>query len=136
MKIIAKFIEWLDITITERRMWWRFITNQKKYEKSKMWIGEGERQLTSQVYGQVLQFVRQTVNLSPRPYGKGSYSLKIAAVWEEEEKDLVDTWQTEFLYQGREAIYTQLRERMENWRRPPDAIMAGVLPYGSLAEGL
>jgi hypothetical protein len=131
MGLIRRFAHWLEVARVERQMRRRYKARPDDYARTRQWFNVGRDVAPADAYEQLLQFVRQTVALSPRPYGEGAYGLVLAAIWQGAGKD--DRWETTFTYAERQAVYEQVTSKMANWSPPPLAMMVGVLPYGALA---
>lgn len=122
--LVSRWLEFL--------MWWRHKTQARQYVVQKMWFNL-DRDISAQdAYDQAVRFVRHTINISPRPYGRGAYGLVLAAAWDGDRRD---RWEVDFKYFQREGVYEQLAARMAEWSPHPLCIGIFILPYGSLALG-
>lgn len=117
---------WLQLT-----MWLRYRSG--RYELTQQWHNIGCDTEPKLAYAGVKSFVQETVAVSPRPYGQGSFGLVLAAIWPEPGRE--DRMEITFDYAGRQSAYVQICDRMQSWDPHPLAIMVGVLPYGALATG-
>jgi hypothetical protein len=128
--MLKELLDWLETERIMLKMWWLHKTRCSEFERTRQWFNIGKDIEPPDAYAELMSFVRQTVALSPRPCGAGAYTLVLAAVWPENERQ--DRWETAFLYEERESAYAQLASRIQTWALPPLAMMVGVLPYGAL----
>lgn len=112
-------------------MWLRYRSG--RYELTRQWHNIGCDTEPKLAYASIKSFVQETVAISPRPCGQGSFGLVLAAIWPEPDRE--DRWEITFDYIQRQSIYVQLCDRMQGWEPHPQAIMVGILPYGALAAG-
>ena len=113
----------------------RFRLRPEAYIIRRTWHQVGTALPIEQAQEEILRFFRHAVKLSPRPYGKGTYTAVLYAHLRGEPRPCFDS---DFSYPERSRVEAELGAFLD--RALPDAdgidLTLEILPYGAVYLGL